>query len=115
MNQKLQGIKMEELEKDIIRKFMKKTSNEVRNCLHKVFVKQHPKTIEQLLVLAKKCLADKGGMSDSDYRKVISELENVIKSVKKELKELNDLLNSALEEQEQEQKVSYKPRDTPKR
>ena len=84
---------MNDLEEQIIRKLMKKLTNDLRICVHKVYTKFKPQTIEQLIALVKKCITDKGGMSESDVMKRISELENFTEELKKGIDELEELMN----------------------
>jgi len=84
---------MTNLEEQIIKKLMKTLHNDLRICVHKVYTKYKPETLEQLMVLVEKCINDKGGMSESDFMKRMTELENFTKELEKEIGELNELLN----------------------
>ena len=83
---------MEELE-DLLKKLMKKTSDPVRTCIHKVYIKKRPKTINRLIQLVIRCLEERrGGMKESDWFKYTSELKNVKEELEKENEELKDQL-----------------------
>lgn len=103
---------MENMEINLIKKFMKKLSNSNRECVHRMFIKYNPQTIEELIVLAMKCLEDKGGMSENDFKKHISELENFQDKIIKEIEELKDLLAAT---KKRKNKRDNPPKHPPKR
>lgn len=98
---------MEELE-GFIRKLMKKVSNPVRTCIHNVWIKHRPKTINQLVKLVERCIKDRSGMSESDWIKYSGELKDFQRKLEKENEELKDLL-----EEIQEQPKKIQPRNIP--
>ena len=102
---------MTEKELSIMRKFMKKLSSEVRTCIHKSIVISRAETLEEVLFYAEKCIEDKrdsGGMSESDFRKRTSELENFIEDVKEEMDKLKDFLKDRMKEMTKSKKKDKK-------
>ena len=102
---------MTEKELSTMRKFMKKLSTEVRTCIHKSITVSRAETLEEVLFYAEICIRDKGdngGMSESDCRKLISELENFIEDVQEELDKLKDFLKTKMKEMEKAKKKDKK-------
>ena len=102
---------MNELDLEILKNLLKKKLDlKLHGCLRKMNKKWKPKTIEQLVELVKVCLQDSSGVSESDYKRLISELDRKLGEAEEKFKDIKEILNDNYNKQKKE----YKPRTLPK-
>ena len=86
---------MNELDLEILKELLKKKlDNKIHSCLTKMNRKWKPKTIQQLIELIEVCLRDSGGVSESDYKRLISELERKLDMSEEKFKDIKDILSN---------------------
>lgn len=100
---------MEENLKDIIRKLLKKLklSTKVHNCINTAIVKKGAKNLQELLVMAKKCLGGNSGGNISETDLII-ELQKFYNQALQEVQEEKEELEAMVKEFEKLENKSKK-------
>lgn len=99
---------MNETEREILKKIMKKLDTSIRICIQKTWKQHKESNLQELLIwIRKKCkVGSSGGMSESDYKILLEEVNSKLQEIEDTKKEIEQELGKSKEDiQEIEKKL----------